>query len=233
MTEIHRDAMVPRFDAATIEEYFEAGLLFCEEYYSDELARLRGLRYPESATPAAFWSEYIWVVYAGGFSSKVVSRLWDSLISAYTRDTWYDFLRDAERRWNEIRPVIANRNKYAAIRRTANLLLEYIFQDIRPPEEALEGGGWWVEFCEHYLDNPARIAQLPHIGLITCHHLARNLGHDTIKPDLHLTRLARHYSCASPQTMCERLAESYDERLGVVDLVLFHTSVHRGTWDLR
>ncbi len=66
-----------------------------------------------------------------------------------------------------------------------------------------------------YLDS------LPHIGPITKYHLARNIGLDFAKPDVHLVRLAKRFGFTDVETMCSFIRERTKERIGVVDLVLW------------
>jgi hypothetical protein len=49
------------------------------------------------------------------------------------------------------------------------------------------------------------LRELPWIGPVTAHHLAKNLGADTAKPDVHLERLARG-DRTTTHTLCRRLA---------------------------
>ena len=66
----------------------------------------------------------------------------------------------------------------------------------------------------------AYLLTLPFIGRITQHHLAKNLGEDTVKPDVHLMRLARHEH-TTPLDMCERLAFLSGYRIGTIDTILW------------
>lgn len=61
---------------------------------------------------------------------------------------------------------------------------------------------------------------LPFIGSITKHHLAKNLGLDTIKPDLHLMRLAQAEP-VSPMALCARLAFQTGYRQSTIDSILW------------
>lgn len=61
---------------------------------------------------------------------------------------------------------------------------------------------------------------IPFIGKITCYHLAKNLGHDCVKPDRHLVRLA-NYENTTPVEMCEQLSKSTGEKKSVIDIVLW------------
>lgn len=62
---------------------------------------------------------------------------------------------------------------------------------------------------------------IPFIGDITKYHLARNIGIDTVKPDRHLMRLAKRFGFKSPLEMCKAIQEITEERLGVIDVILW------------
>ena len=61
---------------------------------------------------------------------------------------------------------------------------------------------------------------LPWIGPVTKHHLAKNLGVDTAKPDVHLERLARRDKTTT-QTLCRRLARQTGYRVATIDTILW------------
>lgn len=61
---------------------------------------------------------------------------------------------------------------------------------------------------------------LPWIGNITKWHLAKNLGVDCAKPDVHLERVAAHYS-TTPSTLCADIASTTGDRIATVDLVIW------------
>jgi len=61
---------------------------------------------------------------------------------------------------------------------------------------------------------------LPWIGPVTKHHLAKNLGHDTAKPDVHLERLARR-DRTTTHRLCRRLARQSGYRVATVDSILW------------
>lgn len=61
---------------------------------------------------------------------------------------------------------------------------------------------------------------LPFIGQITKYHLAKNLGVDTIKPDVHLMRLAVRER-GSAIALCERLAFLTGYKLSTIDSILW------------
>lgn len=67
-----------------------------------------------------------------------------------------------------------------------------------------------LEFCQ----------SLPWIGPITSHHLAKDLGVDVAKPDVHLARLARRDK-TSVARLCAKLAKQSGYRLATVDTILW------------
>lgn len=65
------------------------------------------------------------------------------------------------------------------------------------------------------------LQSLPFIGKITKYHLARNIGLDCAKPDRHLVLLAEKFDFETPRGMCEVLAQMQNERVGVIDVILW------------
>jgi hypothetical protein len=69
-------------------------------------------------------------------------------------------------------------------------------------------------------DKVEGLGKLPWIGPVTKHHLAKNLGADTAKPDVHLERLARRDKTTT-QTLCRRLARQTGYRAATIDTILW------------
>jgi hypothetical protein len=67
---------------------------------------------------------------------------------------------------------------------------------------------------------------LPFVGNITKYHLAKNLGLDTIKPDIHLMRLA-FAERVSPMALCARLAYQTGYRQSTIDSILWRACADR------
>jgi hypothetical protein len=64
------------------------------------------------------------------------------------------------------------------------------------------------------------LLELPWIGPVTMYHLAKNLGADEAKPDIHLERLARR-DRTTTQRLCKRLARATGYRKATVDSILW------------
>lgn len=71
-----------------------------------------------------------------------------------------------------------------------------------------------------YADKLAFCESLPWIGAITKYHLAKNLGVDVAKPDVHLQRLANANGC-TVEGLCRQIAEREGLRVASVDVVLW------------
>lgn len=69
-------------------------------------------------------------------------------------------------------------------------------------------------------DKVAFCVGLPWIGNITKWHLAKNLGVDCAKPDVHLERAATHYG-TTPAALCASLAAATGDRIATVDVVIW------------
>ena len=61
---------------------------------------------------------------------------------------------------------------------------------------------------------------LPWIGPITKFHVAKNVGADVAKPDVHLNRLADREGLTA-QELCDRLATETGYRAATIDLILW------------
>ena len=69
-------------------------------------------------------------------------------------------------------------------------------------------------------DKVALLSELPWIGPVTKYHLAKNLGADTAKPDVHLERLARRDRTTTHE-LCQRLARQTGYRVATIDTILW------------
>jgi hypothetical protein len=64
------------------------------------------------------------------------------------------------------------------------------------------------------------LQELPWIGPVTSYHLAKNLGVDAAKPDVHLERLAA-WEGTDTHRMCARLSRQSGYRIATVDSILW------------
>ncbi len=83
-----------------------------------------------------------------------------------------------------------------------------------------------LKLFEEYLMSEDKIEYLqtiPFIGKITRYHLAKNLGHDCVKPDRHLVRIASGYGM-TPEQLCEKISKETGDKKCVVDIVLWRAA---------
>lgn len=73
---------------------------------------------------------------------------------------------------------------------------------------------------EQSKDKIQSLKAIPFIGPITCFHLAKNLGHDCIKPDRHLVRISK----GSPVSFCKNLSRLTGDKVSVIDIVLWRAA---------
>ncbi len=84
----------------------------------------------------------------------------------------------------------------------------------------------WAERDQHFAayqaanDVQAFCASLPWIGPVTSRHLAKNLGADVAKDDVHMQRLAEHDG-TDVDALCVRLAKATGYRLATIDTILW------------
>lgn len=213
----------PSFDGPP-ESYLEEALRFTSKFYPDEFRRIMITDF-SSVTPDFFFCEFIWVVHASGFSAKTVGNVMPKLKKAYGK---YDSLavEPFESVFPRVRKVFNNRQKILSTHHGARMIMDGI----------RESG--WTDFRDEKLSSPELLRAFPHIGKVTCFHLARNIGLlDFVKPDLHLVRMAKHWGFGDCTTMCEHMRDrSVSGKhlpLGLVDLALWYTASTFGTSTIK
>lgn len=155
-----------------------------------------------------FLRKCAWVIYESGFRTSVVQKKWPLLLEAYKNFSVSYIAFSLQLVKGEAMRVIGNERKVDAILEIA-VRLYY--------DEEFE------EYKQDILENPDILEELPYIGKITKYHLARNIGIDTIKPDLHITRIAEHFGL-DPFEMCRKLSEKSGYSLHAVDSILWRAS---------
>lgn len=73
-------------------------------------------------------------------------------------------------------------------------------------------------------DRVEYLQTIPFIGGITKYHLAKNLGHDVVKPDRHLVRIAKEHGIADCNILCENISKGTGDKVSVVDIVLWRSA---------
>lgn len=195
-----------------IEVIFKRALSYAKDYHADSLRYYQDLKL-DDLQPHVFWSEYVWTVYASGFNAKVLTKKFKGLMNAI--GPWHHSM-PYSMLWSRVQQHIANERKARAV------------DECRFRMRSTT----WDSFKQEYLSSVDTIAQLPFIGSITKYHLARNIGYDAVKPDIHLVRLSHHLGFSDVGSMCAYLAGLHDLRVGVVDFVLWSYCAAFGTAEL-
>lgn len=157
-----------------------------------------------------FFIEYLWAVYCAGFRVSVIEKHWPALRKAYFD---FDTSKIQERSWisrREALKIINNQRKTEAILRTVNLLVN--FTPLR-----------WLEFMSKASKNIDEFKFFPYIGDTLKYQLARALGFDTIKPDVHIKRLADRFEL-DPFEMCEIIKKETGYSLHLIDTIFWRAA---------
>lgn len=198
--------------------YLEAKHRVIEAGYEDDISWAEGLEHVEPDAEYVV-REVAWVIVNSGFRFQVARKLWPRISQAFCN---WELARIDESCVIEALGVLNHVGKMNAIWTIAKLVredgIEQILADAR---------------------EPMKLCRLPWIGKITCWHLAKVLGADVIKPDVHLNRAAKAAGFDTAIGLCKAIRERTGmpaERLTVIDSVLWRYGeqlVARGwsSWD--
>ena len=161
-------------DAAAIEgarlgaaEFFALEKKIIESGLGSDLVEFaeikRRLASPPVLDAEDFAREVIYVILAGGFSQKTAKKLWAKIVEALPKG-------------EDITLIFKNANKTRAIARVWS-------------ERARFRDEFYALRADDAEGKIAYLATLPHVGKITAHHLARNLGISVVKYDVWIQRL--------------------------------------------
>lgn len=203
----------------TPKDYFKKASEFANRYYGDEIKKISNTKFDE-LTPHYFFNEFIWVVHTSGFSAKAVSKFFDKIMVAY--GDYQELSEDSlDNLMPRVKNICNNKNKANSVLRMAKIL-----------NKNIQTHGWKV-FKNEHLYSTQMLAKLPHIGEITCFHLARNIGLlEAVKPDLHLARAARHWGYETCEDMCRDIGP-VGMPLGIVDLILWYSFSSHGSLSIK
>lgn len=127
------------------------------------------LAHPRKLSPDAFADACSYVILAGGFSQKTAKKIHKKICDA---------LRDGADA-DSLFQIFHNKNKVNAIYKIWQNRDDYTRE----------------YYVQKSIDDKLKyLSSLPHIGKITSHHLARNLGCDIVKYDIWIQRLGVLYA---------------------------------------
>lgn len=202
--------LLERLEYPQPEELYPAASAWAEEHYAGQIKWVRGV-VSEPITKERFWREYCWCSLVSGFNAARVTKFFPAFMAVAGEDP-----EKSKCTAEDLQVVFGNKNKTRGIIKCRNIITGY----------------GWRRFCEKYVQpkNVDLLNGLPNVGPVISHHLARNLGIDTVKPDLHLNRLANYYDFGSALEMCQMMQKRFGvATLGEVDLKLFLFCQAHGT----
>lgn len=170
------------------------------------------IHWQESLNPAEFTEtdllrESAWVILCSGFREAIVRRIFDYISLCFCD-------------WESANVIHAYRNHCRALALSRFGNARKIGAIVATADYIVVAG--FEQFKECVLSRPVETLQLlPYIGEVTTHHLAKNLGIPTAKPDRHLKRMAASMGFESAYQLCGELAGATGDAIQVVDLVLW------------
>lgn len=161
----------------------------------------------KSLNESEFYREAAWVILSSGMSVRSVTSVFNKISSAFLN--WEDSEKILARGDNCVNQALEHFNHEGKI----NAILSII--------QHVNNIGFEV-FKSKLIDNDIEyIQQFSYFGPATSFHLAKNIGMNVVKPDRHLIRLAEALNFHTPYELCKVIANRIDEKMSVVDVVLW------------
>jgi hypothetical protein len=160
-----------------------------------------------------FLRQAAWTILASGFREATVRNLFPRISRAFLN--WTNAQRIARNRKVCERNATKVFNYPGKIQAIGSLCERVAYEGFSKIRTNIQLYG--IEFLQSFA----------FIGPITSYHLGKNIGLDLVKPDRHLTRLARATGFPSPTHLCLAIAELTGDKLAVVDIVLWRYATVR------
>jgi hypothetical protein len=191
------DSLVP---AHVVAGYLKARRAVLEAGYGSDIDWAEGLA-GVKLDPQYVLREGSWVILNSGFRATVARKLWPGLSRAF-----HDWVpeRITGKSITDGLLVFNHFGKIEAMAQLACIVRAEGIERIRA--EAQE---------------PLKLRRLPWVGDVTCWHLAKLLGADVVKPDVHLRRAAAAAGFDTPLDLCKAVQQVLGDRLTVIDSVFW------------
>lgn len=165
----------------------------------------------KSLNESEFYREAAWVILSSGMSVRSVTSVFNKISNAFLN--WEDSEKIVNQGDSCVNQALEHFNHKGKI----NAILSIIQQ--------VNNIGFEV-FRLKLIDNGVEyIQQFSFFGPATSFHLAKNIGMNVVKPDRHLIRLAEALNFSTPDKLCKVIANLIDEKMSVVDVVLWRYCV--------
>jgi hypothetical protein len=206
-----------RLDAEQLASiYLTAKERVIDAGFAEEIDWLAGLVF-EELNESAFLRESAWVVLSSGFRESILRRKFSDVSAAFL--DWVSaelIVVQAESCRDSALRAFRHQGKIDAI---VSIVQRVATQGIERIKEEIRTRGTLF------------IQELPFMGPVTACHLAKNLGFPMVKPDRHLTRMARHTGYKSADQMCHVISEMVGDSVSVVDLVFWRYATITDNYD--
>jgi hypothetical protein len=183
--------------------YIRAKTIVASSYYKD-IDWAQGLEY---VRPNEHYTvlQVAWVIMNSGFKYSVAMKLWPKMLDATGGFDPLVMVRARDQVRLDMLKVLNYPKKVDAILEVARIIQHGGLQEIL--EDAKD---------------PPKLTRLPFIGKVTCWHLAKILGIDCVKPDVHLKRAATAAGFSTPLELCQAIqGVAKSESLTLIDTVLW------------
>jgi len=201
-------ALLPEGDRRLLHGYLTASEFVVDAGFASDIDWAEDLRFVVP-TPEYVMREAAFVILNSGFRFQVARKLWPDLTTAFRGLD--PKLIDESCRAPALR-VLRHERKINAI-----IVMAVIVRDDLPGIVSDR-------------NEPEQLCRLPYIGPVTCYHLAKLLGADVVKPDVHLVRAARAAG-KDPHDLCRLIASLTGYRITTVDSVLWRWGEQRQATD--
>jgi len=164
-----------------------------------------------SLTESEFYREAAWVILSSGMSVRSVTSVFKNVSIAFLNwECSEEIVTLGDNCINNALRHFNHKGKINAILSIIQFANKIGFESFKLN---LENSG--VEY----------IQQFSFFGPATSFHLAKNIGMNVVKPDRHLIRLAEALNFSTPDKLCTVIANLIDEKISVVDVVLWRYCV--------
>lgn len=156
---------------------------------------------------SSFLRETAWVILSSGFYEGTIRKIFPAISDAFFN--W----SCAKKIFNNSAQCIElamghfnNKRKIRSIAKAADIIHSVTLSTI-------------VNDLHAY--GPSSLKIFPHIGDITCYHLAKNLGYNTPKPDRHLANISNLFGYDDTFDFCDTLNEITGDPTQEIDIVFW------------
>lgn len=193
-----------------ISKYLDAKVFITKLGYSDEIEWQDNLHI-DNIKESTFIREAAWVILSSGMRETVVRKVFPMISASFFNwESASEIVKNKEFCFSAAMESFGNTKKINAILKIADVI---------------NSNGFKVVLESIKREELAYICTFPFMGPATGYHFAKNIGLDVAKPDRHLVRIASSLGYNCPHQLCSDISGITDEKLSVVDLVLWRYAV--------